>query len=177
MVREEILRYLGNTQVDIVKKISDNPGDLAQIKSLVDKLSAEKQRDLYAEIGRALQAYPQHPGLLLSRAYMRILSGVENVDEITDIVVAVIGFGSQLYRINSNQIINTVSDVINTLSKTDEKSYMELINGISQNEKIDEEILNGIVEKIPDKYKSIALLNRVNKTMIQLNSIGKDNIW
>ena len=177
MVREEILRYLGNTQVDLVKKISDNPGDLSQIKPLVDKLSAKKQQDLYAEVGRALQAYPQHPGLLLSRAYMRILSGIEDVDEIADTISAVIGFGSQLYRIDNDQIITTISSVINVLSKSDKKNYAELVNIISQDEKIDEEIRNGIEEKVPDEFKSIVLLNRINKTMTQLNTIGKDDIW
>ena len=177
MVREEILRYLGNTQVDLVKKISDNPGDLNQIKPLVDKLSSKKQQDLYAEVGRALQAYPQHPGLLLSRAYMRILSGVEDVNEIADMISAVIGFGSELYRIDKNQIITTISNVINVLSKNDKKNYAELVNIISQDAKIDEEIRNGIEEKVPDEFKSIVLLNRINKTMTQLNTIGKDDIW
>lgn len=177
MVREEILRYLGNTQVDLVKKISDNPGDLSQIKPLVDKLSAKKQQDLYAEVGRALQAYPQHPGLLLSRAYMRILRGIEDVNEIADMISAVIGFGFKLYRIDNKQIIATISNVINILSKSDKKNYTELVNIISQNEKIDEEIRNGIEEKVPDEFKSIVLLNRINKTMTQLNTIGKDDIW
>lgn len=177
MVREEILKYLGNTQVDLVKEISDNPGDLSQIKSLVDKLSTKKQQNLYAEVGRALQAYPQHPGLLLSRAYMRILSGIEDVDEIADAISAVIGFGSQLYRIDNNQIIAAISNVINVLSKNDKKNYAELVNIISQDEKIDEEIRNGIEEKVPDEFKSIVLLNRINKTMAQLNTIGKDDIW
>ena len=177
MVREEILRHLGNTQVDLVKKISDNPGDLSQIKPLVDKLSTKKQQNLYAEVGRALQAYPQHPGLLLSRAYMRILSGIEDVDEIADTISAVIGFGSQLYRIDNNQIIKAISNVINVLSKSDKKNYAELVNIISQDEKIDEEIRNGIEEKVPDEFKSIVLLNRINKIMTQLNTIGKDDIW
>lgn len=177
MVREEILRYLGNTQVDLVKKISDNPGDLNQIKQLVDKLSSKKQQDLYAEVGRALQAYPQHPGLLLSRAYIRILSGVEDVNEIADMISAVIGFGSELYRIDKNQIITTISNVINVLSKNDKQNYAELVNMIFQDAKIDEEIRNGIEEKVPDEFKSIVLLNRINKTMTQLNTIGKDNIW
>lgn len=177
MVREEILRHLGNTQVDLVKKISDNPGDLSQIKPLVDKLSTKKQQNLYAEVGRALQAYPQHPGLLLSRAYMRILSGIEDVDEIADTISAVIGFGSQLYRIDNNQIIAAISNVINVLSKSDKKNYAELVNIISQDEKMDEEIRNGIEEKVSDEFKSIVLLNRINKTMTQLNTIGKDDIW
>ena len=177
MVREEILRYLGNTQVDLVKKISDNPDDLSQIKPLIDKLSIKKRQDLYAEVGRALQAYPQHPGLLLSRAYMRILSGIEDVNEIADTISAVIGFGSQLYRIDNNQIITTISNVINVLSKSDKKNYAELVNIISQDEKIDEEIRNGIEEKVSDEFKSIVLLNRINKTMTQLNTIGKDDIW
>ena len=177
MVREEILKYLGNTQVDLVKEISDNPGDLSKIKTLVDKLSTKKQQNLYAEVGRALQAYPQHPGLLLSRAYMRILSGIEDVDEIADTISAVIGFGSQLYRIDNNQIIAAISNVINVLSKSDKKNYAELVNIISQDEKIAEEIRNGIEEKVPDEFKSIVLLNRINKTMTQLNTIGKDDIW
>lgn len=177
MVREEILRHLGNTQVDLVKKISDNPGDLSQIKPLVDKLSTKKRQNLYSEVGRALQAYPQHPGLLLSRAYMRILSGIEGVDEIADTISAVIGFGSQLYRIDNSQIIAAISNVINVLSKSDKKNYAELVNIISQDEKIDEEIRNGIEEKVPDEFKSIVFLNRINKTMTQLNTIGKDDIW
>lgn len=177
MVREEILKYLGNTQVDLVKEISDNPGDLTKIKTLVDKLSTKKQQNLYAEVGRALQAYPQHPGLLLSRAYMRILSGIEDVGEIADTISAVIGFGSQLYRIDDNQIIAAISNVINVLSKSDKKNYAELVNIISQDEKIAEEIRNGIEEKVPDEFKSIVLLNRINKTMTQLNTIGKDDIW
>lgn len=177
MVREEILRYLGNTQVDLIKKISDNPGDLSQIKPLVDKLSSKKQQDLYAEVGRALQAYPQHPGLLLSRVYMRVLSGIEDVNEIADMISAVIGFGSQLYRIDNNQIITTVSNIINVLSKSDKKNYAELVNIISQDEKINEEIRNGIEERVSDEFKPIVLLNRINKTMTQLNTIGKDDIW
>lgn len=177
MVREEILRYLGNTQVDLVKKISDSPGDLRQIKPLVDKLSTKKQQDLYAEVGRALQAYPQHPGLLLSRAYIRILNSIEDVNEIADTISAVIRFGFQLYRIDNNQITTTISNVINTLSKKDKKNYAELVNIISQDEKIDQEIRNGLEEKVPDEFKSIVLLNRINETMAQLNTIGKDDIW
>ena len=176
MVREEILRYLGNTQEDLVKKISDNPDNLSQIKSLVDGLSSKKQQDLYAEVGRALQAYPQHPGLLLSRTYMRILNGVENVGEIVDAISAVIGFGSQLYHVNNAEIIDSVSSIINVLSKTDKNNYAELINTLLQDEKIEENIRTGLEDKVPEEFKSIILLNHVNKEMSQLN-IGKDNIW
>ena len=61
--------------------------------------------------------------------------------------------------------------------KSDKKNYAELVNIISQDEKIDEEIRNGIEEKVPDEFKSIVLLNRINKTMTQLNTIGKDDVW
>ena len=79
--------------------------------------------------------------------------------------------------IDKNQIITTISNVINVLSKNDKKNYAELVNIISQDAKIDEEIRNGIEEKVPDEFKSIVLLNRINKTMTQLNTIGKDDIW
>lgn len=177
MVRNEMLKYLGNTQIDLIKKISDNPSELKQIKPLVDKLSPKKQADLYAEVGRALQAYPQHPGLLLTRTYIRILSGTFDTLEIADNIFAIINFSAQIYNIDNNQIINTISDIINTLSKKDKEKYLELINTISQRDTINEEIINGIEEKVPDNYKPIILLNKVNQTMKQLNTIGKDDIW
>ena len=177
MVRNEILRYLGNTQVDLVKRISDAPGNLNQIKPLVDKLSAKKRQDLYAEIGRALQAYPQHPGLLLGRIYIRILNGIDDIMEVADSVSAVVGFGLHLYRIDNNHIIKSVSDIINVLGKKDPDNYIELLNIISQDEKIDEEIREGIEENVPENFESVVMLGRVNKTMAQLKITGKDDIW
>ena len=177
MVRTEILRYLGNTQVDLIKKISDNPGDLSEIKLLIDRLSARKRQDLYAEVGRTLQAYPQHPGLLLSRAYLRILSGFDSIDDVVNTISAAIQFGHHLYRIDNDQIIDSVSSIINTLCKNDTQSYIELVNAISQDDEIDAQIRAGIEEKACDEAKPIILLNHINSQMLQLNTLGEGDIW
>lgn len=176
MVREEILRYLGNTQVDIVKKISDSPGDLRHIKSLIDKLSAKKRQDLYAEVGRALQAYPQHPGLLLSRAYINILSGVDDINAVIDTILAVLGFGSNLYRIEDEQLINVISSVTEKLGEKDEDNYMALISAICWNDKINKSIRSGIKKKIPDKYSSLIFMWDINEAMESFKKKG-DEIW
>ncbi len=177
MVRDEILRYLGNTHIDIVKSISDNPSNLGQVKPLVDKLSSKKRADLYAEIGRALQAYPQHPGLLLSRAYMRALNGVDDVEEIAEMILAVIGFGYELYRIENNKIVEAISDVMSVLSKNDRRSYAELLNRLIQDDKINQDIIREIENDVPDEFQGVIVLGHINQIMKQLNVIGKDNIW
>ena len=178
MVREEILRYLGNTHIDLVRKISEAPDDLLQIREIVDGLSAKKRADLYAEVGRELQAYPQHPGLLLTRAYIRITTNTGDVVEIADIIAAVAKFGLELYRINRKKIVNVVSEMINVMLVKDKEKYAELLNILFQNDTIDREVLMGIGEKVPTGFKSIVMMNLFNKAMEELNvSSRKDDLW
>ena len=177
MVREEILRYLGNTQIDLVRKISDSPDDLKQIRQIVDGLSPKKQADLYAEVGRSLQAYPQHPGLLFARAYIRITTNTGEVVEIADIIEAVSKFGLELYKIDREEIVEVVSEMLDVLVLKDKNKYAELLNIIFQSDTIDREVLMGIGEKVPTGFKSVVMMNLFNKTMEELNFLGKDDLW
>lgn len=177
MVREEILRYLGNTQIDLVRKISEAPDDLFQIREIVAGLSAKKRADLYAEVGRELQAYPQHPGLLFARAYIRAVTDTGDVVEIADVILAVSKFGLELYRIDRKKIVEAVSEMMNVLAMKDEEKYVELLNIIFQSDKIDREVLMGIAEKVPTGFKSVVMMNLLNKTMENLNITGKDEPW
>ena len=177
MIREEILRYLGNTQIDLVRKISETPDDLLQIREIVDGLSAKKRADLYAEVGRELQAYPQHPGLLFARAYIRVVTDTGDVVEIADVILAVSKFGMELYRMDRKKIVKAVSEMMNVLAMKDEEKYVELLNIIFQSDKIDREVLMGIAEKVPTGFKSVVMMNLLNKTMENLNITGKDEPW
>ncbi|MBQ3440964.1 RecQ family ATP-dependent DNA helicase [Candidatus Saccharibacteria bacterium] len=177
MVREEILRYLGNTHIDLVRQITDAPDDLVQVLGIVDGLSVKKQADLYAEVGRSLQAYPQHPGLLLARAYIRITTNTGEVVEIADIITAVTKFGLELYRINRKKIVDVVSGMMDVLLMKDKNKYMELLNILFQNDTIDREVLMGIGEKVPTGFKSIVMMNLLNKAMEELNILRKDDLW
>ena len=177
MVGEEILRYLGNVHIDLVKKVSEAPDNLLQIREIADGLSVKKMADLYAEVGRELQSYPQHPGLLFARAYIRVITNTGDVVEIADIILAVSKFGLELYRMDRKKIVGAISEMMDILAFKDEKKYVELVNIIFQSDKIDEEILRGISRKMPVKFRPIVAMNRVNKIMEELNIIEKDELW
>ena len=54
---------------------------------------------------------------------------------------------------------------------------MELINILFQSDTIDREVLMGIGEKVPTEFKSVMMMNLLNKTMENLNITGKDEPW
>lgn len=177
LMRQEILRYLGNTQVNTVKRISDNPRNLRQIKTLVDKLKPDKRKDLYAEVGRTLQAYPQHPALLLSQIYIRILNGTDGASNIVDAIITVIDFGRKNYNIDDEQMVSAISSIVNKLGELNKKEYVDLINILSQTDQIDDELRARLLGNVLPVAQPIARMNYVNKMTEKLRCLGKDGVW
>lgn len=178
MLRHEILKFLGNTHIDIIRQISDNPDNLAQIKSIVDNLSANAKANLYAEVGRALEAYPQHPGLLLTR--LRIKIDLEDYDplEIADSVTTILGFSTQLYNIPLSKSIPAITSALEKIEKSKSTKYAKIINLIINDYKISSSIKDYLADAIPEKYRRIVLINKLNHTFTRLdNCIGKENLW
>lgn len=178
MVRDEILKFLGNTHVDIIKKISDNPDDLRQVKKIVDSLSRKKQDDLYAEVGRALEAYPQHPGLILTRTRIKLNSKEYEVLDTADSLAAIIGFGTQLYNISAGEIAKSIAETLDIIISIDGSSYIEILNYMMHDDRIEQYVKDAIIDEIPEKYRSIVLIDKLNSAFAQLNNyIGKDTLW
>ncbi len=178
MIREEILKYLGNTHIDIVKKITNSPENLAQIKPIIDKLSHKEKDELLAEAGRALVAYPQHPGLLLTRLQIMLSQEEFTANEAEGIIVSIIDFGEHLYAIDKNTIASVIYKSLEMIPHSKEKEYAEIVNHIVQDSRINEATRELIISWLPPEYKIFSLINSANNEFDFINNkLGKDDLW
>lgn len=174
LVRKRILDFLGNSYGDVIKLIIDSPADLDQVVSTIDSLKNKSYRQLFAELGRTLQAYPEHPGLLLAHLALQFRSRTYDHEVAVNTLFAVFEYGVEKYSISFHDLTNKFVWV---LSFIDNEDYEPILFNLIY--KIRRDDFNWLlIDSLPEDKKYIPEFQELSRiTSETLNTIGKEELW
>lgn len=174
-MRQKILNFLGNTYVDVIRTTTDNPGNLRMIyKTIKSVKGASKRAKLSAEVSRALQSYPFHPGLLLASACLTI-NKHSTTSDIKRLFHPIINYGMTQYGLELRDIMEVIVTALNEASiepSVYADSMVDLLNTFDRPQT--EQILLDI---LPPKYHYIPIVyasSRITSNLI--TELRKDKL-
>lgn len=174
IVRECILKYLGNTHVDTLKAIIARADDLIEVSRIMKEMPKSKQDEMYAEAGRALESYPEHPGLILARLYARVNVGEMEAGTLSDMAEAVIKFATEMYGVDRDEAFTVVMDALAGLIKRSEKVYLDVIYRMLGRRRGEDFV--ELAERVPVRYKGVVQLVGLSRAVKPLKLVGEKKI-
>lgn len=174
LIRKRILEFLGNTYVDVIKSIVDNPGDLNNVEKIVKSIKGKQRDSLYAELGRTLQAYPEHPGLLLAHQVLQLETKTYDVEAVINTLFAIIKYAASEYSLESALVLRKI---VWSLSYSEKSDYDTILNGliVRMNSSDFNQML---IDLLPDDKKHIPYTIELSEVTSELiNNVGKEELW
>lgn len=174
LIRKRILEFLGNTHVDIIKTLTEAPRDLQAVKELIKPLRQSRLSSLYGEVGRTLQAYPEHPSLLLAHQALEFKLGHYSTTSAVNNIIAIIRYGINEYNIEVREIIRNLSWC---LSLVRDEELTPILDGILG--RFNSPDLNRLfIEYLPENKRHVPLIYEYAELTAKLtNQIGKEELW
>ncbi len=179
VIRQKILNHLGNSCGNIINQILEDKLIMAEASRFAASIMRKDEAKLLAETRRTLQAYPEHPGLLL------IAGVLGSIDCDTEAVVAANDIVAAIKNAKTNYKIKDYEKyVIQAIGETcrknkNEEKYKKFIEKVSQERS--DEFMEGLIEVLPKDYSvgvGARILSRYNLMMISeiRGKIGLD-LW
>ena len=177
VVREEILRFLGNVYVDVIKAIIESPDNLSQISKMIRDVKNKNVMKLYAEVNRTLQAYPENPGLLAARVQLQLRIGEYETIDVVNSLHAIILYGRDRYGLIMDDLVDGIVETLADIEDNIDRRYEMIIGELLQRmDTVDFERI--LFNRLPERYRYI-LISRVAARISTdaVNSIRKDVLW
>ncbi|GIW95179.1 MAG: hypothetical protein KatS3mg110_3220 [Pirellulaceae bacterium] len=109
--RRRLLQYLGTTEYSdsIAEMTRAVDGGLRRIVALIQRINSRVDAArVRGEVGRALEAYPDHPGLRVLRGLAEALCDTPNEDTIARNILAGVRFARERYGLDDKVILRRV---------------------------------------------------------------------
>ena len=163
VIRNRIIRYFESTYSEELNEILENvdnsfekiriifDGDVIEGEQIGGIRSSNEASGLRGEVSRALEATPDHPGLLFLRALAECFSKTYDKEAIISDYVDAIEFALEKYEINQERLKGFIIYSLNKIFKRDNELFSQLIlmiKGYFENNQILYEIIySDIVEE------------------------------
>jgi len=172
-IRERILKYLEATKFsEVISDILDQADvGIAQIKEMFKNVrSPNEAAELRGQVSRALESYPDHPGLLMLRSLSEISCRDRNHDTAGENFLASFTSAKENYGIEEELLNDFVAWSASQLSEKDLSFGIDLIHNIIKDHP-DRILARNLVKYVPEDVVDIPawfLLDRITEKCINL---------
>lgn len=169
LVRQKILNHLGNSYGDLIRKILDDRTYIFTAGEILNGVRKGSEEKFLAEVRRTLQAYPEHPGLLMVAGVLGSI-GSETAGEVAaEDLRAAMRNAVEKYGVDLRKVEEEIVRVIGETCRKnrDEERYKKFLEAFTRD--LDDSTSEGLLGVLPKKYSEgigARLLAKYNLVMI-----------
>jgi ATP-dependent DNA helicase RecQ len=175
--RKRLLDYLGTSAFsgDIESLLEAPEGGLKDIIRILEGVrSALDANQLRGESGRALEAYPDHPGLRLARAVSEAMTRDPDTRTIEENTQASLRFAVENYGLDEDEVIEVILSAIRLAGDSRLYTAKPMVKGLINAAKNRRIAARKLVQELPASMANIAIAELVSSLNIRLESWMKE---
>lgn len=179
-VRARILDYLGSTYKELLAKILKDKKIVQEAIEAIKKVRLIDQNKLFGEVKRSLQAYPDHPGLLLTVGALEAISLDGDYVKAGGEILAAEKSAVEKYQISEEEMTEAILEVVQAIygRARNEAGFRRFVEVISRGR--GEEFKMRLLEILPERFSYLLeaefLILNLTKTLARVK-IEKRNLW
>lgn len=178
MMRRKILGHLGNTYKELLQEITESNTGLEEAIRAIKGIRGEQDEQIVMEARRALQTYPEHPGLLMVVGILGAIDAETNPILAAKDTIDAVKNATERYGIDNEEMNKKIVQgiQISCSRAKDDKKYDQYIKILSQ--ELGEEFSGEIKGVLPEKYVFEYIIQEMVKEEKKLfNRIKEVDLW
>ena len=181
VVRQKILNHLGNTCSNLLNRVMSDREIMLEAASIVSVVMRKDEARLLAETRRMLQAYPEHPGLLLIAGVLGAIDADTEVIAAVNDLRAAMKSAEERYKIKTSKYEKYVARAIGETCRrcVNGVKYKQVVEGVCRGR--NEKFIENMMEVLPAEYNTgigAQVLSKYNLVMIsEIRSKIKIDLW
>ena len=187
VIRTKILDYLGNTHQELLGKILADKKFIQEAVEAIKKVRLLEQNKLFGEIKRSLQAYPEHPGLLIVSGFLEAVGTEGEAKHAANEILAARQNAIEKYGVSEEEFLAAILEAVkgSYMKAGEEKKFRgfieELGKGLFREKKAgEEEFRLELMEILPERFTYLFgaefLVENLVKTLSRVK-IERRNLW
>ncbi len=182
VIRTKILDYLGNTYQELLEKILKDKKFIQEAVETIKKVRLLEQNKLFGGVKRSLQAYPEHPGLLIASGFLAAMGTEGEAEGAVSEILAAKENAIEKYGVMPEEFFGAVLEAVrgSYMKAGDERKYRRFIEGLAREVFLEEEFRLEMMEILPERFTYLFgagfLVENLVKTLSRVK-IEKRNLW